>query len=59
MFFSPTAERKKYQNQLVSSIRRPGLPDGIVFIPKMPIMVQFGRTWDENVWLFYDNLKFI
>jgi hypothetical protein len=31
----------------------PGLPDGFVFIPKMPIMVWFGRPWDKKFWLFY------
>jgi hypothetical protein len=25
----------------------------------MPIMVYFGRPWDEKVWLFNDNLVFI
>jgi hypothetical protein len=35
-----------------------GLPDGLFSKPKIPIWVNFGGPWKENVGIFYDHLEY-
>jgi hypothetical protein len=38
----------------------PGVPDGIFFIPSIPIWVKkWGGLWMEKVGILYDHLKYV